>query len=235
MKFIEKTYSNMLQYAFIILNPFKKAIIKTQCNVHKFINIQALEILKNDNYINVYDFFKYHIVTLNEGTVWADQDFKSSCHMYNPYTKRGLYGRKSAMELATEYYHYAKQLWIKNDEYHSLFYLGAALHILQDMTVPQHANVRLLDNHKQYETFVKKTYQYIEKFKANEGAYILDSIQDYIRFNAKTALKVHKKFKNIKYDEGRFIKISNCILPLAQRTTAGCMVTFYEDVIKNKN
>lgn len=232
MNLIEKTYGNILESAFTFLNPFKKMVINTHCNVHKFINIQALRIIKNDKYLDAFEFFTLNISHINDGTYWADQDFKSSCHLYNPYTKKGLYGRKTAMDLAVEYYNKAKELWLANNEKESMFYLGAALHIIQDMTIPQHANARLLDNHKQYETFVKRTYQYIDKFKATKDAYILDTIEEYIRFNARVALKIYKKFKDIKENEARYYKVANCTLPLAQRTTAGCMLTFYDSVIK---
>lgn len=234
MNLIESTYGKALRLSFAILNPFKKAVIRTQCKVHKFINIIALDILKNDHYLKEYDFYLHFIDPINEGAVWADQDFKSSGHMYNPYTKKGLYGRKNAMDYAKKYYKKATDLWNIGEEEKALFYFGAALHILQDMTIPQHANVRLLDSHRQYENFVKKTYRYIKEFKAGQGAYILDSIEEYIRFNARTAIKVYKKFKILEDDETRFYKVSSCILPLSQRTTAGCMVTFYNEVIKKK-
>ncbi|WP_432665509.1 zinc dependent phospholipase C family protein [Wukongibacter baidiensis] len=234
MNSFEKTYGSILQYTFTFLNPFKKTIIKTHCNVHKFINIQGLRILKNDNCLSAYEFFTLHIHQINEGAYWADQDFKSSSHLYNPYTKRGLFGRKNAMDLAIEYYNKAEELFLADNENKAMFYLGAALHIIQDLTIPQHANVRLLDNHRQYETFVKRTYQYINSFKATDKAYILDTTQEYVRFNARVALKIYRKFKDIKEKEARYYKIASCTLPLAQRTTAGCMLTFYENVIKKK-
>ncbi len=235
MKFIEKTYGNILQYTFAFLNPFKKTIINTHCSVHKFINIQALRILKLDNHFSAYELFTLNISKINEGAYWADQDFKSSSHLYNPYTKKGLFGRRNAMELAVDYYAKAKDYFVNGDISKSMFFLGAALHIIQDMTIPQHANVRLLDNHRQYETFVKRSYQYVKEFKADKGAYILDTIEEYIRFNARVALKIYKKFKSLKQSEERYYRIANCTLPLAQRTTAGCMLTFYNDVVAGKN
>lgn len=232
MNRIEKTYGNILQSTFTFLNPFKKMIINTHCHVHKFLNIQALRIIKNDKRLDAFEVFALNISHINDGAFWADQDFKSSCHLYNPYTKKGLYGRRNAMDLAVEYYNKASELWQSNNEEKSMFYLGAALHIIQDMTIPQHANVRLLDNHKQYETYIKRTYQYIDNFKAAKEAYILDTIEEYVRFNARVALKAYKKFKNIKEDEARYYKLANCTLPLAQRTTAGCMITFFDNTIK---
>lgn len=72
-----------------------------------------------------------------------------------------------------DYYAKAIDLWHKEEINDALFYLGAALHIIQDMTVPQHANIRLLDNHHQYETFVKRSYKYTKSFKVDTGAYLI--------------------------------------------------------------
>ena len=230
MNVLESTYGNLLRASFLILNPFKKAVIKTQCKVHKFLNIQALKILRNDHYTNAYDFFGKFIMPMNDGAVWADQDFKSSGHFYNPHKKKGMYGAQNAMKLGQEYYQKALDLWGLEEPEKSFFYLGAALHIIQDMTIPQHANIRLLDNHRQYENFVKRTYQYCNEFKVEHGTYRLHTIEEYIRFNARVALKVYKKFKEIPDTELRYYRTAKCTLPLAARTTAGCMLTFYNDI-----
>ena len=228
----ESTYNFILRNTFRIINPIKKSIIKTQCEVHKFINIYALKVLRNDKYTDQYKFFNGYVFQINEGVVWADQDFKSSSHFYSPTKKRGLYGNKSAMDLAIDYYEKSLDLWKNNDFNNSLFYLGAALHLIQDMTIPQHANIRLLDNHKQYETYIKRTYRYVEDFHVENGARLLDSIEDYIRFNTRVAIRIYNRFSKIKNDEERYYRISKCGLPLAIRTTAGAMVMFYNHIHK---
>jgi len=226
----EKTYNHFLTRIFLILNPLKKSIINTQCQVHKYINIESLLILRNDGYLDEFNFFKSYISDINEGAVWADQDFKSSNHFYNPYKHRGLFGRSDAMTLGMDYYSNSLRLYQQNEFSKSMFYLGAALHIIQDMTVPQHANIRLLDSHRQYETFIKRTYKYTKDFKVYNGAYILYTIEDYIRFNARVAMKIYRHFNHIRDREGRYYKVAKCSLPLAKRTSAGAMVMFYNDI-----
>ena len=154
MNFVEKSYNNFLNFILGITNPVKKSIIRTQCQVHKFINIQALQILRNDNREKEYNFFLSYILDINQGADWADQDFKSTHHFYHPYRKKGLYGRKNALDLAVQYYSRTLDLWKTGDFNKFLFYFGAALHLIHDMSIPQHANIRLLDNHKQYETLL---------------------------------------------------------------------------------
>lgn len=235
IQFRESAYNHILKSTFRIANPIKKSIIKTHCRVHKFINIYALNILSNDKYYDEFNFLIAYILDINEGAVWADQDFKSSSHFYNPSKRRGLYGNKSAMDLGIDYYSQALSLWQSGEYNESLFYLGAALHIIQDMTVPQHANIRLLDNHRQYETYVKRTYTYIEDFHVSTGAYLLDSIEEYIRFNARVAIRIYKKFKILTNNENRYYQTARCGLPLAIRTTAGAMVMFYKDIKSHSN
>ena len=91
-----------------------------------------------------------------------------------------------------------------------MFFLGAAIHIIQDMTIPQHANIRLLDNHHQYEIYVNCTYEYLDKLEVEKGALLQDSIEDYIRFNARVAIKIYKKFNMISDDDERFYRIAKC-------------------------
>ena len=88
---IESVYHEILRSVFVVLNPIKKIVIKTECQVHKYINLHALNILKNDKYMEEYNFFSSHLEEINKGAVWADQDFKSSNHFYNPYKKKVVY------------------------------------------------------------------------------------------------------------------------------------------------
>lgn len=232
MSVVEKTYSNLFRYTLMMLNPFKRAFIRTQCEVHKFINNQALEILRNDRYNDAYLLFSDYSFELNLGVVWADQDFKSIGHFYSPLKERGLYGHNNALSLAEEYYAHAVYCWKDKDTNQAMFYLGAAAHLIQDMTIPQHANIRLMDSHRQYETFVKKTYLEVEIFKADRGGIYLQSIEEFIRYNTKIALKVYKKFHCVPDDEKRFFRITKYALPLAEKTTAGCFLMFYRQMSK---
>ncbi len=229
----ELTYHRALKRFFRILNPLKKTIIETQCDVHKYINKHSIWLLNKYDYKDEHEFFSSYLKNINLGTVWVDQDFNSSNHFYNPYKDRGLYGRRSAMDLALEYYDDSIRMWNQGNKNKSLFYFGAAIHVIQDVTIPQHANIRLLDDHRQYENYIKKTYTYVDVFKAKKEPYILDSIGDYIRFNSRVAIKVYNKFKDIKQDESRYYKVARCTIPIAMRTSAGSMIMFYNEILNN--
>ena len=47
-KIVEYSYGKLFKYTMKAINPLKKAIMTTECFVHKVINNQALIILKND-------------------------------------------------------------------------------------------------------------------------------------------------------------------------------------------
>lgn len=101
---IEKTYGSALRGVMYTVNPIKKKIIKTHCTIHKFLNLQAIAILKNEGYVKEYEFFKEYIIPLNEGVAWADQDFKSSNHFYHFNKGKGLYGFSDALTECKRYY-----------------------------------------------------------------------------------------------------------------------------------
>jgi phospholipase C len=143
MSIVERTYNYFISTVLGVSNLIKKSVVNTHCDVHKFINHLALPILKHDKYDQEYNFFISFIEDINEGAVWADQDFKSTHHFYHPYRKKGLYGRKNAMILAKDYYNRALTLWGKGEFNKSLFYFGAVLHLIHDMSIPQHARTQL--------------------------------------------------------------------------------------------
>lgn len=228
---LEKIYGKMFYYFLYSINPIKKQIIDTPCSIHKFINLQSLEIIKNDKYTDAFNFFSDNLISINEGVVWADQDFKSSGHFYNPYIERGLYGNRNALSLAREYYNNTLENWKNSSIQESMFYLGATVHIIQDMTIPQHANIRLLDNHRQYENFVRRNYNNYDDFLAKEGGYYLDDIDEFVIFNSRNAINIYNKLRDIKDENERFYKLTKYILPMAQRTSAGCLMRFYKDTM----
>lgn len=228
-KTLEKTYGKILKYTLFVANPFKKAVRVTSCKIHKFINFHALRILENDNYEDASSFFSDYIISLNEGVYWADQDFKSTGHFYSPVKNRGLYGNRNALSLAVEYYDNALANWMNGKIEESIFFLGAAVHLVQDMTIPQHANIRLMDNHRQYENYIKRTYLSAPEFVAEKGGYYGSTIEETIKCNARTAIKIYSKLRYIKDDAKRYHTITKFTLPLAQKTTAGCLLGFYKD------
>lgn len=232
MGFVENTYTFIFKNVLRAVNPIKKKIIKTECKVHKFINNQAVEILKNDEHKKAYNLFNKYINDINAGVVWADQDFKSSNHFYNPEINKGMYGCSNALLECRRYYSHAINLYKKGDIKKAMFYLGASCHLIQDLTVPQHVNVNLLNEHRQYEQWVIRTYNEHENFKIKSGGIYFNTIGEYVKLNVKTATDTYKMYHSVKDRNQRYYKITSIILTMAQKTTAGLLMKFYRDIKK---
>jgi phospholipase C len=233
-RLFERSYSKVIKNVFRITNPIKKQIIKTECKVHKFINIQALVILKNDGHSKAFNYYSNYIKDINAGAVWADQDYKSTNHFYNPDYDKGLFGFSNAHKECVRYYAQALTKYFEWDEKGAMFYLGAACHLLQDVTIPQHVNIKLLKHHRKYEQWVIKAYEHHTEFKAFEGGIYLRAIKDYMDYNSNIALKTYEKYLAEENLETKFYKTTLVILITAQKTTAGLLLNFYNDVERLK-
>lgn len=231
---IERTYGNALRGIFSAVNPLKKKILKTHCTVHKFIMIKAIEILKNDGYEKEYNFFRAHVKSLNAGVTWADQDFKSSNHFYHITKGRGLYGFSDALTECKKYYNKSINYLNSEDIGRALFFFGSACHLVQDATVPQHVNNRLLKNHREFELWIISRLMTDYSFEAKSGVLIYETLDDYIKNNAIMANSTYIKHLNIQSRDERYGKVASDILKEAQRTTAGLMVKYYDQIKKCK-
>lgn len=231
-KRLENAYATALTGTFKVVNQLKKSIIKTNCEVHLFIQESALEILKNQGYTKEYMLFKEFSPQINRGLVWADQDFKSYHHFYNPKLKKGKFGYEdNALTVAKSYYNKALKFFAMQNYERCMFYFGAACHIMQDLTIPQHAKGRLLDNHRQFELYIKANYKKIKRFKSTDKPIVLNSIEEYIEYNSIKALNLDYMYENITDLTTKFYLISIKSITLAQRSSAGCMLMFYEDLL----
>ena len=228
---LENVYATALSNTFKIVAPIKRNIIKTDCEVHIFIQENALNILKVNGYQLEYEFFEMYMPQINKGLVWADQDFKCYHHFYNPKLQKGKFGYDdNALTVAKSYYDRSiKYLSIGNYE-RAMFYFGAACHIIQDLTIPQHAKGKLLDNHRQFEVYVKSNYKKMKRFKTEDKPILLNSIDSYIEYNANLGLNLDYMYRNITDLTTKFYLTAIKAITVSQRTTAGCMLMLYDEL-----
>ena len=232
METLERSYSYVFKNVLRAVNPIKKRIMKAECKVHKFINNQSINILKNDGHIEAFTLLSAYIHDINDGVVWADQDLKSSNHFYNPHNNRGLYGSSNGKKECITYYTKALNEYFHGNINEAMFYLGAACHLIQDLTVPQHANVHLLNSHRSYEKWVIRTHIHHDEFRLEKDGIYFESLNQYIDFNSKNAISIHRKHSHIQNMHKRFYVITSMVLTMAQATTAGLMLKFYKDIQK---
>ncbi|MEA4828240.1 MAG: zinc dependent phospholipase C family protein [Clostridium sp.] len=224
----ERVFGKTARGFMVAINPIKKLIIKTQCLAHKYINDRSIEMLKNEGFIEEYRCFKKNIKYIDEGVTWADQDFKSSNHFYHFDNRRGLYGFSNALDECKKYYNLSLKYLDLGDIPRSMFYFGAACHLIQDTTVPHHVNNRLLKRHRNFELWIIQKILIGYHFEAKKGIKRYKELDEYIENNALTANLAYNKFNNIRDREERYMKVSCMIIQEAEKTTAGFMLDFYE-------
>lgn len=232
-KKIEITYGKTIRGIMFAVNPVKKLILKTQCITHKYINDKAVDILKNEGYIEENEFFKKYLKFINEGVTWADQDFKSSNHFYHYEKQKGLYGFSNALDECLKYYDKALAYIDAGDIGRAMFYFGASCHLIQDATVPQHVNNNLLNKHRNFEIWIIGKILSNYPYAIKKGIKDYKNAGDYIKNNAFFANKIDMKYDYIKNVDLRYKKISEEILREAQITSAGFMLDFYNTIKKN--
>lgn len=225
---LEKSFGRVATLVMKGANPFKKFAFKTSCLMHRYINIKSVHILENEGYYEAADFYRDHIRFLNEGATWIDQDFKSINHFYHHEMKKGLYGFSDALTEATKYrdkmMYYARRANLTR----ALFYTGVICHLSQDMTVPQHINNKLLESHHDYEVWILAHSWDTIDFTVRHGIVRYPRFEMYISENAKQANAIYEEAKNIANQEEAFRFIAERLIALAQRTTAGLLLDFYE-------
>lgn len=197
---------------------------------HLFCNLQAIEILHNDNHSRVANLFSHFINQLEAGVIWADKGFKSMAHHYHPKTLTGKWHWYNAKHVFEEYLNKAIELWKKKQHEKSMFYLGAASHLLQDMCVPHHSQCVILDGHQEYEKWAETHRDEYRVY--DQGLYLkIKNPGDWIQHNALSSFN-YFPYVNTGSSAQSYHHATNRLLPLAQRSTGGFWLYFYQMLIE---
>ncbi|HHY34594.1 MAG TPA: hypothetical protein GX510_02990 [Firmicutes bacterium] len=195
-------------------------------NTHRFLTLKAVEILDADGFSALASWYRSHLEEIMRGNCWADRAWKNSCHHYNPRVKRGLFLWPSAVDQARSWFRNSMRAWVTGDIGRSVFFLGACLHVIQDMCQPYHSNCIILDGHQRYERWVDHTKEiYAEE---SEGIYDLgSSVEEWVKKNAEFSQEFLPLVLPGAYGNG-YHSPTAVLLSRAQRTTAGFLVFFME-------
>ncbi|NPV52111.1 MAG: phospholipase [Firmicutes bacterium] len=193
---------------------------------HRFCNVQGIITLKNDGFRQYADILKRNFEQLTSGTYWADRGWRNASHHYNPFTNRGLWRWPSAVTECRRHLARSLDAWRAGRQDQSFFWLGAALHIVQDSCVPHHARAIITHGHQRYETWAdshKSDYA-----ASGEGMYGLgEDPGKWVKSNALIAYSMYPKVSDGSC-ESDYRAASKVLLLRAQRTTAGFMAMFFE-------
>lgn len=197
---------------------------------HEFCNRQGLKILANDGFGQYADFLQGYDKELNMGVNWADKGWKNIHHYFDPATQKGLWHFANAVSIFDVYHQLALQFARRRRLRRAVFFIGAAAHLVQDACVPQHARAKLFDGHKQYEMWVQENFAGYAV--ATGGAY--SAGQPAATLLMGNACVAADYFDWVRYegDTSRFRQVTAEVLALAQRSTAGLLLTFAEEAFK---
>ncbi|WP_407308882.1 zinc dependent phospholipase C family protein [Desulfosporosinus sp. SB140] len=180
---------------------------------------QAYISLENDGKASVSQMLRPYHPLLSKGLFWADRGWKNVNHFYSHADRRGRIHWPGATAECQFYFNKALY-YFPHDIPKSMFFLGAALHLVQDMCVPHHSLGIIFDGHKEFETWAT---QHCDKFKATKGQYLTftHTIQ-WIEHNARISETLFPLVALSKgASESSYLKAAETLIPLTIATTAG--------------
>ncbi|MDA8334930.1 MAG: zinc dependent phospholipase C family protein [Peptococcaceae bacterium] len=194
---------------------------------HLFINQQALGILRDDGLTKQAEFLGLHLGWMQRGVSWADAGWKNVAHYFDPESGRGMQLWPGAAGECDRYFGRAAACWRRGRLDRSLFYLGAAVHLVQDLCVPYHSGRVPFNGHQVFEKWAE---EHRLGFRAAEGIYRrAPDPSGWVRANAMESYAYLPELL-ARGDREAFHRVTGVMLPLAQATTAGFLAFFLEQV-----
>jgi len=193
---------------------------------HQFCLKQAIAILNQDGYKKAASFFNQGRAILYAGVAWADKGLKNVHHYFEPVSRKGLWHFASAADTFGMYYRCACHHARRGELEKTLFFLGAAAHLVQDMCVPHHVRAKVLLGHQEYEDWACDNR---EKYACAAGTVRVDPLypNHLIFTNAEMAADLFDLVVDPE-DYRAYHQATSLLLPQAQRSTAGLLLCFYE-------
>jgi len=195
---------------------------------HMYCLNQALELLGRDGRDEVAATFAPYRTPLIKGLLWADRGWKNVCHYFTLPDKQGGLPWPGAMAECQHYFNKAGGVLGKHI-HKGMFYLGAALHLVQDMCVPHHAVGSVFDGHQEFERWAARHWQ--EYPAGNSGLYLkFTHPSQWIEHNARRAARYYSLVSQEQgCSEETYAKAAAALLPLTIQSTAG-FLAFTQDL-----
>ncbi len=218
--YLEKspTYISAAKLILAVAGPAQRLVHKPAMT-HIFCIHQANTILQKDGHVEFSEILERYLPDLDKGVVWADKGFKNLSHFFNPISFKGLPTWTNAISECNLYWNQSITNWRNRNYEKAFFYLGAALHLVQDLCEPHHAMGILLDGHKTYEDWVEaKRENYSVELGGIYG--LGKSPSDWIKSNATLAIRNYHLVRANSSDKN-FHQATSILLPRTQQVTAG--------------
>ena len=166
-------------------------------------------------------------------------------HFHHPWTHRGYLCRKSSADVFAGLYAKAQQAWQAGKTGKAAWQLGRALHLLQDIFIPQHSALTgrgghaglekwLTKNWKEYQVTEGGYYSWSREFCREDGTcHRLTSHNPYDWIDCGSHLSFpwfESFFAGGGFTEGTFRAVALLIVPYVLRFSAGFFQKFFADL-----
>ncbi|MFZ3129736.1 MAG: zinc dependent phospholipase C family protein [Desulfosporosinus sp.] len=180
---------------------------------------QAYIALKHDGKEDIARLFNAHHSTLTKGLYWADRGWKNVNHFYSHPDKQGIIGWPDATAECQYYFNRAFSFSPNNID-KCMFFLGAALHLVQDMCVPHHSLGIVFDGHKEFETWATQNWA---QFPTTRGMYLpFSHPAQWMDYNAGVSAPLYPWVsQEAGCSEESYKRASEILIPLTIATSAG--------------
>ncbi len=185
---------------------------------HVYCLDKALDLLRSDNKTNVLNYYQPFRTQIGQGLLWADHGWKNASHYFRQVGKQGLF-RWPGAEVEFQFYYYKFLAGLEKDVHKSMFYLGAALHLVQDMCVPHHAVGAMFNGHQEFEQWVRDNFQSIDM--TGKGLYLSFSHPSaWLEHNARFSARYYHLVSS-KRGSDAYRQAAEILIPRTIHTTAG--------------
>ncbi len=236
-----------------------RALIKPLFKIDSHMDLvpQAALILKHDGKEDIYNLLqlmveatgKTGLALLSEGAGDADKPLSGGYintlhHFHHPWSHRGYLTGKSSAGRAAGLYALALNLWQNGQRAAALYQLGRALHLLQDIFIPQHSGITACKGHGQMEKWLSENgesylvagggyYQWEAVFcnGENECHHVYsDRPYDWIDHGSHLSIDwFNRYFASGRYNVSTFKRAAGLIIPNALRFSAGFLHKFFRE------
>ncbi|KLU66061.1 zinc dependent phospholipase C [Desulfosporosinus acididurans] len=215
----EQTFNRVTKVLLAPVSPLQ-IFLDTPSPTHGYCLQQAYDVLRQDGKEEVAAYFHPYDDDLQEGLSWADRGWKNICHYYYDHEKQGKVHWPGADAECQYYFNKAAAAFQRNIS-KGMFYLGAALHIVQDMCVPHHALGVIFDGHQEFERWTRNNLECFT-FKENGIYKPFTHPTQWIKHNVEIASHFyHLVSQENGCSEESYNTAAGKLVPLTVFTTAG--------------
>ena len=226
----QQTLNKVTKALLAPIGPFQP-FVDAPSETHVYCLQQTYDVLCRDGKEHVADYFRPYDSWLRKGLLWADSGWKNICHYFFDSTKQGVLHWPGADAECQYYFNKAVVTYPENMP-KGMFYLGAALHLIQDMCVPHHAVGVVFDGHQEFEKWVGDN---LHNFATKRSGLYMPFLHpsQWIRYNVAKSAPYYPFVSQKKgCSEGSYFEAAGKLLQHTVYSTAG-FLEFSKMILQN--